>query len=181
MSSSLNVKPYSEKYQELADFFDSGNYVLDNFLRNQESLDCSIGKTYVFLTDDEDAIIGFYNIGMSNLDSLESGFRVKIGGAVHINGFALDSKYQGLVQETLSDGTQINLSDFLLLDCMDRIRDIRKDMIGCAFITLSATERGYNLYQRNGFEELEDGMQFSVDFGEKQCISMYYPIGLEEI
>ena len=49
MNSSLNVKPYSEKYQKLAGSFDSGNYILDNFLRNHESLDCNIGKTYVFL------------------------------------------------------------------------------------------------------------------------------------
>jgi len=178
MNWSLNVKSFSKRYQAFADKFDCGNFILNAFLRGTESLDCDYGKTFVLLTDDDSAIIGFYNIGMSSLDSLDAGVRVKIGGAVHINGFALDSKYQRAVQEILPDGTSINLSDFLLIDCIERIMDIRQSYVGCAFITLCATERGYHLYKRNGFIDLDEDLRFSFDPAEKKCIPMYYPIDL---
>lgn len=181
MNFSLNVKKYSEQYRSLAQNFDSGNSHLNHFLQHLESLDSSIGTTYVLLSDNDDSIIGFYNIGMGNLDIIECGVRIKMGGAVHINGFALDINYHGLVQETLENDITINLSDFLLIDCINRIKEIRQNNIGFAFITLSATKEGYSLYKRNGFEELEDDMKFSFNIDEKECIPMYYSMDFVEI
>ncbi len=41
-------------------------------------------------------------------------------------------------------------------------------------------EEGYNLYKRNGFEELEEDMKIAKNDGEKTCIPMYLPLDLEE-
>lgn len=57
-----NIVPYNASLQKLASSFDCGNAYLNKFLCSSDSLNSSIGKTYVFLTEDMDAIIGYYNI-----------------------------------------------------------------------------------------------------------------------
>lgn len=172
----LNVLPLTNDLQNIAQNFNCGNSHLDAFIKSSLALDYNYGKTYVLISETKDEIIGYYNIGMGYIDILDNGLHWKIGGAVHINGFALDVAYHGLVKEELPDGCKINLSDFLLYDCIKRIREIREQYIGCAFITLCTTTEGYSLYERIGFEELDADMNFSIEFEEVNCKLMYYTI-----
>ena len=103
----------------------------------------------------------------------------KIGGAVHINCFALDERYHGLLQTYTDEGVKVNLSDVLLDDCMHRIEILRDEYVGFSFVTLSSTREGYSLYERNGFEILEEDMNFSVEDSEEECIPMYLAIDIE--
>ena len=52
-------------------------------------------KTYVWLTEDNKRIIGYYSLGTGYLERVlkDEKSRVKLGGSIHINGFALDRKY----------------------------------------------------------------------------------------
>ena len=46
--------------------------------------------------------------------------------------------------------------------------------------TLSSTEEGKRLYERNYFEELDDSMTFAKNDGELKCTPMYLPLDLED-
>lgn len=182
----MNVVLYDANHQRLASSFESGNTYLDSFLKDHRSLEDWFGKTYVFLSDKNDAIIGYYNIGTGYIEQVSGSYRCKIGGSVHINCLALDKKYHGLVQDTTPDGVKVNLSDFLLDDCIQRILKIR-EQIGFSFITLCSTRQGYSLYKRNDFEDLDDDLHFSVEDSRTHearseddwCTFMYLPLDTE--
>lgn len=70
-------------------------------------------------------------------------------------------------------------SDILLADCLNRIENIRENALGFAFVTLSSTDEGYNLYEQNGFSPLEEDMKIAKNSGEMSCIPMYLPIDYE--
>ena len=90
MNKRLNVVPYDAGLQKLASSFHSGNDFLDRFLKGSLALDANIGKTFVFLSEDDKTIIGYYNLGLGYIEQNDFGIRKKAGGAVHINSFALD-------------------------------------------------------------------------------------------
>ena len=48
--------------QKLAFSFNSGNIVLDNYLRSEEAINPYVGRTYILLSDDQTHIIGYYSI-----------------------------------------------------------------------------------------------------------------------
>lgn len=143
--------------------FSSGNDYLDRFLREPLSLDSGYGKTFIWLSEDETAILGYYNIGTGSVDEDLAGVKTKLGGAIHINCFALDKGFHGQTKGFTEAGEKINLSDLLLYDCLQQTESVRDDYVGFSFITLCSTEEGFNLYKRNGFEELDDSMRFSVE------------------
>ena len=58
----MNIKRYTKDYEKLANSFSSGNSIIDNFLHDGSALDVNRGITYVMLSDEEDFIIGYYNI-----------------------------------------------------------------------------------------------------------------------
>ena len=178
MNQKITVVLYDASLQQLASSFHSGNDYLDRFLRVPDSLDDNIGKTYVLVFEDRKTILGYYNLGVGYIEQFIDGAVRKIGGSIHINCFALDETYQGL-QLGSPNGGQIKLSDVLLADCMQRISDIRQNHLGFAFVTLSSTREGYHLYLRNGFEKLDDDMNFSMEEAEDGCIPMYYAIDVE--
>lgn len=188
MKSKLNVVPYDASLQKLASDFHSGNGYLDRFLRNSLSLDDSFGKTYVFLSSNNDAIIGYYNLGTGYIEErIENSTPHKLGGSVHINCLALDERYQKSFQHTTPEGINVYLSDMLLQECFDRIFEIRKE-IGFTFITLCSTRQGYKLYLRNNFYDLKGDMNFSIEEdasfnteGDDDgfCAPMYYPLDIE--
>ena len=179
MYNNLNVVRYDASLQKLASSFYSGNDYLDRFLRGYLSLDSNFGKTFVFLADDDKTIIGYYNLGLGYIEQLEGSPAYKIGGAVHINCFALDEKYHGILQAYTDEGIKINLSDVLLEDCMQKIWQLREKYVGFSFVTLQSTKEGYNLYARNGFEILEEDMNFSMKDSEIECIPMYLALDIE--
>ena len=49
------------------------------------------------------------------------------------------------------------------MECLERIGKIR----------------GYHLYLRNGFERLDEDMNFSIEESEDGCVPMYYAIDVE--
>ena len=173
-TNNLKVVCYNASLQKLALSFRSGNDYLDQFLRQEISLDDNYGKTEVLISEDNEEIIGYYNLGLGYVEQEEYGIVKKIGGAVHINNFALAEKYHGVVQTYTEQGIRINLSDILLDECMQKIEEIRKKYIGFAFVTLASTREGYHLYERNGFEKLDDDMSFSREESEVECIPMYF-------
>ena len=186
MNKKLNVVPYDASHQRLASSFESGNKYLDKFLRESTSLEDWFGKTYVFLSDANDAIIGYYNIGTGYIEQVNGEERRKIGGSIHINCLALDKHYHGLLQATTPDGIKVNLSDFLLHDCIQKIFELRKK-VGFSFITLCSTKQGYSLYLRNDFEELDSDFHFSIEEASSYnneddanfCAPMYLPLDAE--
>lgn len=165
---------FTDNHHALAEKFRCGNSYLDEFLKESHALDDSIGKTYVYLSTDKKAIVGYYNITTGSLQIADDPYKIKIGGAVHINAFAIDSAFQGKIP---FDGT-VRYSDILLNDCIDRIEALR-EYIGFAFITLASTDEGFNLYKRNGFEELEEDMRIAPEKAEFGCKLMYYVLDLE--
>lgn len=175
----LNVLPYTAALQQLASTFESGNDYIDSFLRHSMSLDSSFGKTYVWLSKDNDMIVGYYNIGTGCIEEEQGSHKYKLGGAVHINEFALDRRFQGQTEAYTEDGTKINLSDLLLYDCLQQIETIQQECVGFTFVTLCSTEEGYSLYKRNGFDELDDGLSFSIEQSELKCVRMYSPIAVD--
>ena len=178
MEKALNVVKYDASLQKLASSFHSGNNYLDKFLRESVSLDDCFGKTYVFLSEDNQNIIGYYNLGLGYIEQYDNQITKKIGGAIHINCFALDEQFHGLLQMYTDDGIKINLSDVLLNDCLEKIEYIRREYVGFSFVTLSSTKEGYGLYCRNGFEDLEEDMGFSAEDSDIECTPMYLPLDI---
>ena len=50
---------------------------------------------------------------------------------------------------------------------------IAQEYIGATFVTLNSTKEGYNLYKRNGFEELEMDMRFTMEDSDHNCTQLY--------
>ena len=179
MIQKINVVLYDASYQKLASSFHSGNDYLDQFLRIPISLGDNFGKTYILLQENQKKIIGYYNLGVGYIEQTVYGITRRIVGSVHINCFALDREYQGTVQEYLEDGAVVHISDISLMECLERIGKIRKNELRFSFVTLSSTKAGYYLYLRNGFERLDEDMNFSIEESEDGCIPMYYAIDVE--
>jgi hypothetical protein len=56
----INVKtePLTEELRYLTKSFQSGNAFLDQFLKSDDALNSSIGKTFVWINEKRDQIIG---------------------------------------------------------------------------------------------------------------------------
>ena len=67
----LNVRPYTPALQKLAAKFDCGNSYLNQFLRSPDALDAGVGKTFVFLTENAESIVGYYNLSCGSLDEMQ--------------------------------------------------------------------------------------------------------------
>lgn len=173
--SKYGIRRLDADLQRLASNFSCGNFHIDRFIKSPLALDSKYGKTYVWVTNDNKGIIGFYNIEAGSVDQLVDGERSKMGGAIHINDFALDSRYQ-----KIKIGEHSYISDLLLKDCIDRIRFIRDQFLGCTFITLQSNEAGRKLYLRNDFEQIEIDMDVTkTEEKETGCIAMYLPLDIE--
>lgn len=162
-------------YNTIPHHFHCGNNSIDNFINDSICLDNAIGKTYVLLDDDQ-SVVSYFNITTSAILD-PNNFGLKLGGSVHINKFALAKEHHGSFYQ---DGEEkIKLSDFLFLSCLLKIIELR-DSIGYAFIPLCSTEEGVHLYQRAGFEIIEEDMRIAHDFSEKGCHEMYLALDLED-
>ena len=177
---SLNVKPLTRELRDrFKDSFDCGNSRLNEFFKGPESLDIGIGLTYVLLTEDESALLGYYNLTTGMINEADNP-RNRIGGAIHINCFALDNGCHGLLQDYDKNGNPVRLSDVFFSQCIETILSFR-DKVGFTFITLSSTKEGYSLYKRAMFENLDDDMFIAEkEMEQNGSIPMYYPIDLEE-
>ncbi|MBR0483240.1 MAG: GNAT family N-acetyltransferase [Oscillospiraceae bacterium] len=164
----FTVKLTKEIQAELSQSFDCGNPALTTFLKSYEALDDFFGVTYVIKS--KNGIIGYYNISTGHIENEN---HIRMGGTIYINCLAIDKLYQKKKFRTSY------YSDILMNDCLQRIENLR-NKVGFAFVTLSSTDEGYHLYERNGFCELEDDMQMAKNTGEDTCIPMYLPLDYEE-
>lgn len=172
----MDIVKYTSEYENLTKYFECGNFVIDNFLKNGGALDENQGITYVWLSKKRDFIIGYYNVEVGRVDQIENvGDKIlyrPMGGAVNINYLAIHSKFQG-TQIAEVDGRKIYLGDYLLRDCEKRILQLRKQ-VGIVFVTLYSTKQGYYLYhERNSYEDFEDDMSTFVQESDKECFKLY--------
>lgn len=179
MKINVNTEIFTRTIKELAKNFSSGNTFLDTFLKSEDAFNDSIGKTFVWVNEKRTEIIGYYNIGVGYIDMYNGDDKYKIGGAIHLNFFALNNKYRGIVIEKRDDGREVRVSDQLFYDFMQKVFILRQNFIGFSFVTLAATEEGYSLYKRNYFEELDTDLHFSFKDDEKGCIPMYLALDTE--
>ena len=106
-----NIVEFDANLQKLASSFVCGNSHIDNFLKSNLALDPGIGKTYVWVDESLSRIVGFYNITSGSVEEVRDGMLCKIGGAAHINDFAVDVS----CQKTLYDPEhKLYISDILL-------------------------------------------------------------------
>ncbi|MDE5557787.1 MAG: N-acetyltransferase [Ruminococcus sp.] len=168
MSDSLKTVKFTKSIQAgLSKNFDCGNPALTLFLKNHIALDISYGTTYVMMADN--TIVGYYNISTGCIVTEDN---IRMGGSVYINCLAVDIKYQK--KKFMGN----YYSDILLADCLNHDINLREE-IGFGFITLSSTEEGDYLYERNGFFQLEEDMSIAKNQGEDKCSPMYLPLDYE--
>lgn len=176
-TSNIRVIALDASIQKLASAFCCGNPHIDNFLRSGQALDVGFGKTFVWLTEGEKAeIIGYYNIAAGSINQIDGERVSKMGGAIHINEFAIHEKFRG---KFIDERLKLKYSDILLGDCIQRIQHLRSQSIGVSFVTLHSTREGMNLYLRNDFCEIEEEMNLSKMDNEKECTPMYLALDLE--
>lgn len=65
------LRDIQKNTRKLAQNFECGNTIIDNFLRNGNALDGNQGITYVLLSDKKDVIIGYYNIEAGRVDQIK--------------------------------------------------------------------------------------------------------------
>lgn len=179
MKTKVKTEKFCKNLIILAEKFKSGNDFLDGFIRSNDALNDALGKTFVWIDEKHEEIIGYYNIGVGYIDMIDGDDKYKIGGSIHLNFFALDEKYRGIVLDKMPDGTKIKISDQLFIDFMLKVYELRKEYLGFSFVTLAATDEGYSLYKRHFFEDLEEGLHFSFKDDEKGCIPMYFALDAE--
>ncbi len=179
MKTNINTELFTKDMNDIAQDFSSGNVFLDNFLKSEDALNNSIGKTFVWLNENRTEIIGYYNIGVGYIDMYYGDDKYKIGGSIHLNFFALNEKYRGIIVRKKADGTVIKFSDRLFTDFMNKVYELREKYIGFSFVTLAATDEGYSLYKRNYFDDLDADLHFSFKDDEKGCKPMYLALDAE--
>lgn len=167
---------YTTEYNHIVSSFDCRNTVINNFLKNGMALNKNEGITYLMLSDDEDTVIGYYNISASRLDSVqnvgEDNIYEIMGSAAKINYLAIHKDYQGKLIDIVGN-KKIYFGDLLLDHCEQKILEL-SEKIGIIFITLCSTNEGYHLYHdRNDYEDFEDDMYMIVDENDKNCYKLY--------
>lgn len=172
----MKITRYEQCHQQLAQSFVCGNIIIDNFLKSSDALDENQGITYILLSDNEDIIIGYYNISASRVDQIESvnNFKryIPMGGSININYLAVSKKYQR-VNITKDVTCKAYFGDYLLRDCEKRILNLR-NAVGISFITLYSTNEGYHLYHnRNSYSTFENDMSTFVPESDKSCYKLY--------
>ena len=150
--------------------------LFDNFLKSSDALDDNQGVTYIMLSDNENMIIGYYNISTGRVDQIERvnnvDYYVPMGGSVNINYLAIAKEYQR-INIYKGEKTKVYLGDYLLHDCEKRIAMLQK-IVGISFITLNSTEQGYHLYhERNSYSDFEEDMSTFVPESDKLCYKLY--------
>ena len=175
----VSTELYTKELLSLSKGFSSGNRFLDDFIMSEDALNDGLGKTFVWIDEKRTHIIGYYNIGVGYIDMYNGDEKYKIGGSVHLNFFALNEKYRGIVIGQTDDGMQVKISDQLFGDFMNKVYELRNKFIGFSFVTLAATEEGYSLYKRNYFDDLDEDLHFSFKDDEKGCKPMYLALDLE--
>ncbi len=118
MNNYITEKLTEETQTRLSRSFDCGNQCLSLFLKSHEALDDFFGKTYIMLDENNNKIIGYYNISTGHI---EDEVNIRMGGTIYINCLALDVNYQ---KKKIGSSY---ISDRLLGDCLQRIMHMAKN------------------------------------------------------
>lgn len=114
----MKIYKFTRRYQKLANEFYCGNSVIDKFLKDGSALDENQGITYIMLSDENDFIMGYYNIEVSRGDRIEIVGNIKnivpMGGAVNINYLAIHSDLQHTKIAEI-DGQKIYFGDYICM------------------------------------------------------------------
>ena len=168
MLSNLKIVKLTKTIQkELTYNFDCGNLALTLFLKSHDALNISYGITYIMIADN--IIVGYYNISTGHIQNEKN---IRLGGTIYINCFAIDKRFQ---KQKMG---KYYFSDIMMSDCRRRADELR-EKVGFSFITLSSTEKGDYLYERNGFFQIEEDMSIAKNQGEDKCSPMYLPLDYE--
>lgn len=150
--SDLRLLPVDSKSSLDFSGFTCGNEYIDNYLRNERN-DSSIAKTYAMTAAGSDKPIGFFSLCTDNvLTCNDEGHLVFSGSAIRIHMFAIRKDFQGLREleiPTENEPVLITYGNALMNYCLETIFQIA-DQVGCAFITVFSTRRGYHLYKKIG-------------------------------
>ena len=170
----MKINKFKPEYKALAQSFTCGNIIIDHFLQSSDALDLNQGITYVLLSDDNDFIIGYYNISVGRIDQKEATGNIiryiPMGGAVNINYLAVDEKFQ---HTPLIENKKFYFGDYLLRDCERKILQLRKE-VGISFVTLYSTQEGYHMYHdRNCYDDFEEDMSTFVNESDYSCRKLY--------
>jgi hypothetical protein len=172
----LNVKKYTRELSFLVNKFACTNIKIEKFIKSSDALDPNQGITYLFLSDDDDFIIGYYNISVNKIDlKYQVGdmmYYEPMGGSININYFAIHEKFHKSIG--INEGNRIMyFSDLLLDDCEQKIKSIRNE-VGVQYITLYSTDQGYYLYNgRNDYLDFEDDMSVTIQESDQKCYKLY--------
>ena len=90
----------------------------------------------MFLTENAESIVGYYNLSCGSRDEIEGDVRYKIGGTIHIGYFAIDEKFQHQLQATTPNGIHLYWGDVLLEECLSRIEAIRSQQPDAVLMNL---------------------------------------------
>lgn len=175
----VDILGLSEEQRGWLGKFNSGNPYIDRFLQGSEAWDESIAKTFVWLNEQDENIIGYYSLSAGSLCEMEDDWLYDLGGAAYIKCFAIDRQYQRHNSAVRMQDVEINYSHLLLRDCIKRVRSIREKSLGLSFITLHATQEGEKLYIAHGFDTLLPDMVLATDREALQCKPMYMDLDEE--
>lgn len=186
----IEFNEYNEELRLISSSFSCGNWYIDNFLKGSQSLENDICKTFVMIQVSEQQnnlvekeIIGFYSLSADAVFTYpENSSKILLsGGAIRINMFAIDSKFQG--KNISINGIQRKYASLMLLQCLNHITTIVQSHVGAMYIILDSTKQGEQLYRSVGeFHYLSEDDELHTPYaqGSEDCIPMYKFIKNEE-
>lgn len=168
--------------------FNCGNFVINEFLKFKalESSNRNESKTYIFLNELENKVIGFFSLKCSaiycdisiNREENETnveGRRTINFPAIEIDYFAIDEEYQGLKYDETEDDEPFNLSDALFGDILGVCLEVSK-IIAFKFLILYSVPDAVNFYKKHNFEEFYKFMNKMNNMHVEECIPMFIEI-----
>lgn len=168
------IKSYvlSEKNKSYIDNFDCGNTTINRYLK-EKALDDVDSVTHLYVNIDNNEVIAFVTLTCSSIDICSSdglylGSRVS---AVEIKYFATDIKYQHMKYSM--ENNQPTISDVLLDDAYENIRDWAYNKIGASKIILLSRPSAVNFYKRHSFKEFDENMFYESTIDKRNYKPMY--------
>lgn len=168
--------------------FDCGNSAINSFLKFNalESSDNNEAKTYIFLNELENKVIGFFSLRCSaiycdisvskedNKSNTDGGRTINFP-AIEIDYFAIDIEYQGLKYDEIDDDELFTLSDALFGDILGICLEVSK-IIAFKFLILYSVPNAINFYKKHNFKEFYIFMNRINNMHVEDCMPMFLEI-----
>lgn len=143
----LNLKHSSAKK-----LFESGNLILDNYLKQYALQDQRRLQSVCFILENKaNQVVGYYTLSASSIETalldpktaISLGAKYKHVPVILIGRFAIDVHFQ-----------QAGLGKYLLMDALKRCVKQSEQMVACAVFVDPIDERAKNFYVKFGFHQL---------------------------